>query len=420
MLWTLLVLLLGSASYVALKRAAARSAASGAGDLPSARVVRGNLQRTLRVSGVIAAQQFAAIVAPRMRGHGGGDSGGSQLVVLKLAPPGSRVKKGDVVAEFDRQWQMQKIEDQHAEVTQDEAATVKRRAELDVLMQAEEQTVQVAKANLDKARLDLQTAEILSAIDAEKLKLAVDEAQAHYRQVQEEIKLMEASQKAEIRGLEITRDRAAIEMKRAQANAEKMLMRAPIDGIAVAQSIWRSGQFGQVQEGDQLWPGQSFLQVVNPEVMVLNAAVNQAESQEFRLGQRALIRLDAYPGVVWPGRLVSMGAMAGGSVFGFRGGSRELYVKQIPMRFMVEAKDSRIIPDLSSSATVLLGQEKDALIAPRAAMLEEGGALYVRVKRRDGAWEKRRIELGLANDTQAVVRAGLQEGEEVALLPPGA
>jgi multidrug resistance efflux pump len=420
MLWTLLALLLGSASYVALKRSAARSVAGRAGDVPTARVSRGNLQRILRVSGVIAAQQFAAIVAPRMRGHQGGDLGGSQLVLLKLAPPGSRVKKEEVVAEFDRQWQMQKIEDQHAEVTQDEAATVKRRAELDVLMQAEEQTVRLAKANLDKARLDLQTAEILSAIDAEKLKLAVEEAAAHYRQVQEEIKLMETSQKAEIRGLEITRDRAAIEMKRAQANAEKMLMRAPIDGIAVAQSIWRSGQFGQVQEGDQLWPGQSFLQVVNPTVMVLNAAVNQAESQAFRLGQRAQIRLDAYPGEVWPGRLLSMGAMAGGSVFGFRGGSRELYVKQIPMRFMIEAQDSRIIPDLSSSATVLLGEEKNALLAPRAAMLEEGGALYVRGKRRDGTWEKRRVELGLANDTQAVVRAGLQKGEEVALLPPGA
>src|SRR2546426_8288796 len=144
---------------------------------------------------------------------------------------------------------------------------------------------------MEKAQLDLKTAEVRSGIDAEKLKLAVEETTARYKQLQAEMALTEASQKAEIRALELKRDRAKIEQRRAEMNADKMIMRAPMDGIPVMQTTFRANQPGQVQEGDQVFPGSLFMQIVEPKVMVLNAAVNQAESQELRMGQKAEIRL---------------------------------------------------------------------------------------------------------------------------------
>ncbi len=379
----------------------------------TARVARGDLRHELRLNGAIAAQEYAMLVAPRLRGRGGSDS--SQMILIKLAKPGGLVQKGEVVAEFDRQWQLLRVDDQQAEVVQAEAAIAKQRADLSVLMQAERQNVQVARADHDKAKLDLKTSEIRSAIDAEKLKLAVEEAAARLQQLEQEIKLMEASQQATIRALEIKRDRAKIERQRAENNAEKMVVRAPITGIVVMQSTFRGGQFGQVQEGDQVFPGTSFMQIVNPASMVVNAAVNQAESQELRLGQKAEIRLDAYPGQAWPGRLISMGAMAGNSLFGFRGGSRALYVKQIPVRFSIEKQDPRLNPDLSASAAVILQEEKNVLVAPLEAVEKENGSCWVGVKTAEGGFERRRVELGPANETQVVVRSGLQAGDEVAL-----
>ncbi|MBI3698366.1 MAG: HlyD family efflux transporter periplasmic adaptor subunit [Acidobacteria bacterium] len=378
------------------------------------RVTQGDLRRELRLNGTVAAQEYAMIVAPRLRGRGGPGGGDFQMILMKLAKPGGLIQKGEVVAEFDRQWQLQRVDDQQAEVVQAEAAIAKRQAELDVLMQTERQNLQVARADHEKAKLDLKTTEIRSAIDAEKLKLAVEEAAARAKQLEQEVRLTEVSQRAEIRALEIKRDRAKIERQRAENNADKMIIRAPISGIVVMQSTFRGGQFGQVQEGDQVYPGTSFMQIVNPASMVLNAAVNQTESQEFRLGQNAEIRLDAYPDQVWRGRLISMGAMAGNSLFGFRGGSRSLYVKQIPVRFSIEARDPRIIPDLSSSASVVLREEKNVAIAPLEAVEKENGSCWALVKT-EGGFERRRVELGLANETQVAVRSGLQAGEEVAL-----
>jgi multidrug efflux pump subunit AcrA (membrane-fusion protein) len=337
------------------------------------------------------------------------------MILVKLAPPGSRVKKGDVIAEFDRQWQLQRIDDQQAQVVQAEANISKRKAELAIIRQATLQTLKLARAEMEKARLDLKTAEVRSAIDAEKLKLAAEETAARHKQLEAEIPLMELSQAAEIRALEYRRDREKIDRERAERNADRMIVRAPMDGAVVMQTTFRAGQPGTVQEGDQVYPGSLFMQVVDPSVMILNAAVNQTGSHELRLGQHATIRLDAYPDRSWPGRLYSIGAMAATSTYGFRGGSRAEYVRQIPVRFQIDASDPRIIPDLSGSATVLLAEEKHVLIVPREALERKDGEAYARVRRADGAWERRRVELGSANATHVVVHGGLDEGAEVAL-----
>ena len=365
---------------------------------------------------MVGARSFAPIVAPRMMGRGG--EGGTQMILLKLAPAGSRVKKGDVIAEFDRQFQLTHIDDHEAQVVQAEADISKRKAELAILRQASVQALRVAKAEMEKAQLDLKTAEVRSAIDAEKLKLAVEETTARYKQQAAEVPLMEQSHAAAIRSLEYKRDEQKIGLRRSERNAERLIIRAPMDGVAVMQTTFRGNQPGTVQEGDQVFPGSFFMQVIDPSAMILNAAVNQTQSQEFRLGQRAEIRLDAFAGQAWPGRLISLGAMAGGSAYGMRGGSRALFVKQIPVRFSIAARDARIIPDLSGSATVLVSSEKDALIAPREALEEQDGKTYVRVRRPQGGWERRTVELGLANATHVVVRAGLKAGDEVALEAP--
>ena len=56
-------------------------------------------------------------------------------------------------------------------------------------------------------------------------------------------------------------------MQYARENAEKMTIRSPTDGLAVLNSIWKSSQMGEVQEGDEVRPGVSFMQVVNPAAM---------------------------------------------------------------------------------------------------------------------------------------------------------
>jgi multidrug resistance efflux pump len=335
------------------------------------------------------------------------------MVLMKLAPAGARVKKGDVVAEFDNESQVRRLDDYKANYIQTEANIKKMRADMDVARKALDQRILMAKANLDKARLDLKTIEVRSAIESEIFKLAAEEAEAAYKQILAEVELFDVSQRAEMRIAEIERDQSRIELQRAEMNVQKMLLRAPIDGIVVMQSIWRSGEFGQVQEGDQVHPGQSFMQIVDPDSMVINASVNQVDSEAIQLNQKATIRLDAYPDLRLSGHIVGIGAMTKNM-----GQGRTEWAREVPIRLKLDQMDPRVIPDLTGSADIVLGTERQATLAPRASIFYAGGGPFVFLRRPDG-WARQEVALGQRNHLYAAIRSGLKPGETVALrMPP--
>ena len=73
---------------------------------------------------------------------------------------------------------LNRIDDFRSGVAQTEASFKKMKEELEVGRKAHDQTIATAKAELDKARLELKTTPVLSAIQAERTRLAVEEAEA--------------------------------------------------------------------------------------------------------------------------------------------------------------------------------------------------------------------------------------------------
>jgi HlyD family secretion protein len=425
-LWGILiaVLVLGAGvAYYLKTQSDAKVAAKGSLISVSTAVVgMGDLHATVRVNGTVNAKNFAALMAPRILGsrsglNRGGDSGSIgpmgdfSLVLMKLAKPGVHVKAGEVVAEFDPQNQLQRLDDYKDSAVQQENMVKKMLANLAAVKEAHDQSVRAAKANWEKAVLDLKTADVRSAIDAEKFKLTVEENDATYKQLLAEADLVDASQIAQIRVSQLNRDQSKIEVARADANVKKMTVKAPMDGIVVMQSIVRNGEFGQIREGDQVAAGQPFVQIVDPTSMVLNATVNQVDAEKLRLGMKSVIHLDAYPDIELPGTLVGIGAMAKASTF------RARYVGEIPIRIKLEKMDSRVIPDLTGSAEIILNAERNTTIAPLASVFAEEGGPYVFVQGPEG-WIKKKVELGLPSYTMVAIRSGLQKGDVVALQRP--
>ena len=425
--WLLLPFMIGATVGYSLYQQQARRTAQPVSvvSVGTVKAVRGDLRETLRVGGTVSAKNSAAVVAPRLRVRGGGPGGGGRgsMVLLSMASPGEIVQKGDVVAEFDRQSQLLRIDDQHALVVQAQANIDKLRAELAIALETARQQLRMAKAEWEKAQLDLRTAEVRSEIEAEILALAVEETEAAYKQLQEEVELLRSSQQAELRALEISKEQQVIKETRARIDSEKMVMRASISGMVVRQTIYRgSGQFSQVQNGDQVRSGSYFLQIVDPSGMVLNGDLNQVDSQAVRVGQRAEIRLDAYPDKVWPGRVTAVGAIAGGGGGGMRGprgGGRTDFVRNVPVAIAIEAQSKEIIPDLSGSADILLEAHKNVVLAPKDAIHSEGEEQFVYV-RAEGSREfiKQRVETGQSNSTHTAILSGVEEGDEIALRPP--
>jgi hypothetical protein len=370
----------------------------------TAKVLVGSLDRVQRISGATAARHFALIIAPMVRGP---DSG-RNLVLIKLVPGGAVVRQGDLIAEIDAQSTKDHVDDIDVLVSQADADIKQRKAEQAIEMENLRQSVRAAKADWDKAKLDNNTAEIRMPIDKELLRLSVEEAEAQYRQLQGEVATMAEKQRAEIRVLEYTRDRHARHRDRHKRDVIHFTMRAPLGGLVAMQPVWRGGDLGQIQEGDQVWPGQPFLKIVDIKSMQVEGQINQTESELVRIGMPAKVNFDAFPGLHLDGKVYSVGAM------GVSGWRENYYIRTIPVVISIQGTDRRVIPDLSASADVLVSRKENVLVAPREAVSVEQGRPVVYVKRGDG-FAPREVQVGENNNTQIEILAGLQPADVVAL-----
>ncbi len=381
-------------------------------------VAPGKLKKTLRVDGIMAARNYAAIRAPRMRGPR--DAGRSSLTLMTLVPAGEYVAPGSTVAAFELKWLEDHIDDVGSRVVQAHTDIDKQRADNMVLRETDRQAVVIAEGEYEKAVLDLRTADVRSEIEAEILAALKDEAQVTAAELREEFKTREAVHEATVNIAALTAQEEDLHLDRHKRDFDRMTVKSPIGGLVVMETMFKGGgTFQQTSEGDQVYPGSLFMRVVDTSDMVVSASINQVDIQNVRMGMMAEVRLDAYPDLVLEGRVSRVGAIAsmgaGGGKF-MRGGSGN-YLKTIPVEVSIKVTDKRVIPDLSASADLLLKEEEADVLAPRESVRVEDGKHVVYVRDGEG-FETCEVQLGDANDTHVVVESGLEKGEEVLLSEP--
>jgi HlyD family secretion protein len=343
--------------------------------------------------------------------RGAGDSD-FNLTLVKLAEPGTHVKRGDVIAEFDRQIQLLRLDDYQDTVKQLNDNIEKMRSDLQSIHKAHDHLIFSAKSDYEKAELDLKKSPVLSANEAEGVKLNVDEAKARYEQLLKEVKLLEDSQTAQLHAAQIDRDQGKMELERAQRNVDLMVVHAPMDGIVVLQTIYRGGDMGPAQQGDQLYSGKVFMQVIDPRSMLLNASVNQVDGERIRIGMKAKVHLDAYPGMEFPGHVAGINALSKTSY------RRPDYKGDIDVRVKIDAIDDNVIPDISGSADIVLTSEKSAVVAPLNAIFYGDNHTPFVYLQTPAGWTRRDVTPGLRNNTHVGIRSGLAAGDLIALSAP--
>ncbi|MGB7281655.1 MAG: HlyD family efflux transporter periplasmic adaptor subunit [Candidatus Acidiferrum sp.] len=364
------------------------------------RVERGNLSQTLRLNGTTEASRSFVVLAPRLEGAQVGS-----MVVTKLAAAGTHVKSGDLLVEFDPQAQVKDCLDKKATFDDLASQVAQKRSDEDIARAKDDTAMKDAEDELQRAQLEMKRNEVVSRIDAEKNQEAVDEAQATLKQLKATYQLKRAAALAGIRILEIQRDRAQEAMRYAQTNAAKMSVHSPMAGVVVYNTIWLGGRMGTVQQGDQVRPGVPFLQVVDPSRMDVRVELNQVDLLKVHAGQKAVMHLDAYPGLTLPAVLDEL------SPLGHTGQFTEM-VRSFTARFSVQGTDPRLLPDLSAAMDLDLGSISNVLVVPYQSIGFASGHAFVWLK--DGSsFEKRAVMMGRRNDLDAVVKSGLAEGDVI-------
>jgi HlyD family secretion protein len=353
--------------------------------------------RAIRLSGTVEAVESLTVAAPRLSGPSS-----SSLVITNLIKGGTTVRPGDLLVEFDRQQQLTAALDRRAELNDLEQQIRKRTAEEAAARARDESEIKQAESAVVRAELEMAKNEMIPKIQAEKNTQALEQAVARRDQLEKTYALKRKAAQADIRILEIRRDKAANAMKMAETNASRMEIHSPISGLAVIRTMWKSNGMAEILEGEEIRAGVPVVDIVNPARMRVRVRVNQADIKDLRTGQRVRIGLDAYPDLSFAGRVAQISPIAVTSTLSPK-------VRYFVMLADIEGSHEKLMPDLTASLDVEISRTAAALVVPRDAIRYDGERATVLLREGSGVRE-REITIGGVSAHEAEVMAGLHDG----------
>ena len=382
--------------------------APGKASVPTIRVARGNLDLKIYTSGELRAGKSAMMVAPSV---------GSSLHLIFLAKTGTHVKPGELVIDFDPSDQEHNLEMASSDLKEAEQSIAKAKA--DASVQESQDKVDLLKAEFDvrRAEMDVSKKDLVSAIDAKKNLLALDEARRRLSQLKEDIPSHAASNQADIAVAEEKLAKARLSMELAQKNIQNMHVRAPIDGLVAVQEnrqtmfYFTGMRLPEYREGDEVQPGSFVAQILDVEQMELQGKVAEIDRANLSPGEPAEIEIYAFPHQKISGKVKDVAGTALQNTFFSDSGSSKFGVV-----IALDHPDPQLRPGLSGEVAISAGEMKDVLYLPPQAIFAKNGNPVVYV-RKGNDFVPQKIKITRRSETRIAVE-GLAEGTEVALVNP--
>jgi hypothetical protein len=165
-------------------------------------------------------------------------------------------------------------------------------------------------------------------------------------------------------------------------------------------------------EGDQVQPGRSVAEVVDPNGLDLTAKIGEQDRANVQVGQPVEVHFDALPDEVFHGTVKSVGGMSVRGIFSnSTNGTFDVSVQ-------LATQDVKFRSGLTAQIVFLGANKQKVLYLPRLAVFVKDGKRIVYVKKGNG-YEQREVTIQSQNESRAVVD-GITEGTKVALVDPTA
>ncbi len=346
----------------------------------------------------------------------------ASLQITHLLHTGTPVKKGELVMEFDPTEQHFKLDQNRSELLQAEQEITKAKADAAVVAAQDKVALLKARFDVRRAELDVQKNELVSTIDARKNDLALEQAKRVLAELEQDVKSRSASNQATILLAEEKRNKAKLAMDQAQEqHRQDARYRLPW----TAWSRWKKTRerwadfaaslamtLPEYREGDQVEPGRTVGQVIDPKEMELSAKVGELDRNNIKEGQSVDIQLDAFPGNTFHGTVKTVGGA----------NTRRFWDDDTSTKFEVTIKLSTDRPAHAAGADgANFHQRRSAenvLYVPRQALFlkENKRVVYVR---NGSNFDPHEVKIQAENESRAAIE-GISAGTEIALIDPTA
>ena len=178
----------------------------------------------------------------------------------------------------------------------------------------------------------------------------------------------------------------------AHGSRRDYVLRSPIAGTVIAMDGAQGGYWNDINA--------PVMTVADLSTVWLSANVAERDLAQVAVGQKARIKVDAWPGRDFEGKVAYVGAVL------------DPETRTVKVRVAIDNRAATFKPGMFAHAG-FAGASRRAIVVPAAAVLQSGLSTRVMVERGPLRFEPRTVEVGASHGDQVEIVSGLKAGERI-------
>jgi HlyD family secretion protein len=315
---------------------------------------------------------------------------------------GDRVKKGQILAELDKEEIQARVDQARAQLENSSASLNGTRADLErAKVDAEGPDVPLLKRAYDRAQR-MATDGVVSAS-------ALDDAQKNY-----EMSLNKQNvSKAQLQVLQAKIGQAQAQVAQDRANLKQLeeqlgytTIESPIDGIVLSRDVEIGDAVSSILV---LGSGATLVMTLGDTSEVyVKGKVDESDIGKVYLGQPARIKVESFKDKTFTGKVTKISPM----------GVEKDNVTTFEVRVSINNPEGVLKANMTANAEVILEEHKNVLQIPEGSIIyDKDKKASVEVPDPKGKEGKRKVavNIGISNGAKTEMLGGLKEGDQVVL-----
>ena len=156
-----------------------------------------------------------------------------------------------------------------------------------------------------------------------------------------------------------------------------------------------------VLSGQRIMAGETLYRLADLRSVWVDGQVFEHDLALVRMGQRASVEIQAYPGERWPGSVTYVYPLV------------DAATRTARIRIELTNPGLRLKPGMFATVHLSGAVRERVLTVPRSAVLATGQRSIVFLKAANGTLQPREVVAGVANDDRVEIRSGVQAGDTV-------
>lgn len=365
------------------------------------KVVRGDLEVIVAVTGEIEAKESIKIMGP----EGMRTARIWQVKITDMVPEGTFVQEGDYVATLDRNEVATKIKESQTELEKVQAQLTQAKLDTSLVLREARDNLINLEFGLEQRQLTLDQSTYEPPAVIREAEIELEKAQRTYKQTGENYEIKVKQARAQVSEVNATFNQTKNNYDFLEQFISEFVVNAPHEGMVIYHRLW-NGTKQKVGSTVHAWePVVATLPDLS--ALVSRTYVNEIDIGKIRVGQKVDVSMDAFPDQAYTGQILEVA-----NVGEQRANSD---AKEFEVLIELLSIDTLLRPAMTSSNMIKIEALTDVLYVPIEAVHSNDSLSFVF---KGSSPSKYQVQTGADDGSFIVVTAGLAEGDEIWMNTP--